>query len=149
MLTGIPDAQVAGFAPTAAGGAYEQSWLVSNVHGKEAPLCMASPLAVSASARNAGGAAVAAAAARRPFAVALSQRKEARCFDGSGREIALLEPNSLANYGLSVSGDGRFVAVASFTAEVKVWELKWSAEGGCKGVLFIRYNGPLYVQCML
>lgn len=47
-----------------------------------------------------------------------------------GRELAMLEPNSLTNHDLAVSADGRFVAVASFTAEVKIWELKWAKETG-------------------
>ncbi|GFH07156.1 uncharacterized protein HaLaN_01917, partial [Haematococcus lacustris] len=47
-----------------------------------------------------------------------------------GRELAVLEPNSLANHNLALSNDGRFVAVASFTAEVKLWELKWARDTG-------------------
>jgi hypothetical protein len=47
-----------------------------------------------------------------------------------GREIATLEPNSLRNHDLAVSPDGRFVAVASFTAEVKIWELRWAKDTG-------------------
>lgn len=45
----------------------------------------------------------------------------------------MLEPNSLANHDLAVSYDGRFVAVATFTAEVKIWEMKYGKEGGCSG----------------
>jgi hypothetical protein len=55
---------------------------------------------------------------RRALFVSLSTKKEARVYGSSGRELALLEPNSLANHDLAVSADGRFVAVASFTAEV-------------------------------
>lgn len=47
-----------------------------------------------------------------------------------GRELAMLEPNSLVNHGLAVSADGRFVAVASFTAEVKIWEVKYAKDTG-------------------
>ena len=45
-----------------------------------------------------------------------------------GKELAVLEPNSLGNHDLAVSKDGRFVSVASFTSEVKVWELKYGKE---------------------
>jgi hypothetical protein len=47
-----------------------------------------------------------------------------------GKEIAVLEPNSLGNHELAVSGDGRFIAVASFTSEVKIWEMKAAKDTG-------------------
>ena len=47
-----------------------------------------------------------------------------------GRELAVLEPNSLGNHDLAVSVDGRFIAVASFTSEVKLWEVKYSRDVG-------------------
>lgn len=55
------------------------------------------------------------------------------CWAGlQGRQLATFEPNSLTNHGLAVSGDGRFIAVASFTAEVKVKLVPrscWAAAG--------------------
>jgi hypothetical protein len=47
-----------------------------------------------------------------------------------GREIGVFEPNSLTNHGLAVSTDGRFLAVASFTAEVKIWEVRAAKQTG-------------------
>lgn len=54
-------------------------------------------------------------------AVLLSQKKEGRVFGtASGAMLAEFAPNSFQNHGLAVSADGRFIAVPSFTAEVKV-----------------------------
>ena len=47
-----------------------------------------------------------------------------------GKELAVLEPNSLGNHELEVSADGRFIAVASFTSEVKIWEVKVARDSG-------------------
>jgi hypothetical protein len=53
--------------------------------------------------------------------VLLSQKKEGRVFGtASGAMLAEFAPNSFQNHGLAVSADGRFIAVPSFTAEVKV-----------------------------
>ena len=40
----------------------------------------------------------------------------------------MLEPNSLGNHDLAVSLDGRFIAVASFTSEVKIWEMRFAKD---------------------
>lgn len=54
-------------------------------------------------------------------AVLLSQKKEGRVFGlASGGELAEFKPNSFANHGLAVSANGRFLCVASFTADVMV-----------------------------
>lgn len=54
-------------------------------------------------------------------AVLLSQKKEGRVFGlASGGELAEFKPNSFANHGLAVSANGRFICVASFTADVMV-----------------------------
>jgi hypothetical protein len=47
-----------------------------------------------------------------------------------GKELATLEPASLANHDLAVSPDGRFISVASFTCEAKLWEVKCARETG-------------------
>jgi hypothetical protein len=54
-------------------------------------------------------------------AVLLSHKKEGRVFGlATGTELADFQPNSLANHALAVASNGRFLAVASFTADVKV-----------------------------
>jgi hypothetical protein len=64
-------------------------------------------------------------------AVLLSSKKDGRVFSiANGQQLATFEPNSLGNHRLAVSGDGRFIGVASFTAEVKasfcLVVLRWS-----------------------
>ena len=60
-------------------------------------------------------------AAKAGVAVLLSTKKEGRVFSiAGGQQLGVFEPNSLANHGLAVSGNGRFIAVSSFTADVKV-----------------------------
>lgn len=64
----------------------------------------------------------------------LSQKKEGRVFGlASGSQLAEFAPNSFQNHGLAVSADGRFIAVPSFTAEVKVDGLLCWGRGGGKG----------------
>lgn len=38
------------------------------------------------------------------------------------------------NYTTAVSADGRFLSVGAFTAEMKIWEVKFSREGAYLGV---------------
>jgi hypothetical protein len=66
-------------------------------------------------------------AAKAGVAVLLSTKKEGRVYSiAGGQQLGLFEPNSLANHGLAVSGNGRFIGVASFTTEVKVRALDFS-----------------------
>ncbi|GAX85174.1 hypothetical protein CEUSTIGMA_g12592.t1 [Chlamydomonas eustigma] len=119
VMRGIPDTIVAMFSPTATktleGGTVEQLWQVSNVHGKE-PVLQA-----KASCSSSG---------RANVIVSLSTKKDAKVFNMQGKEMAALEPNSLGNHELALSGDGRFIAVASFTSEVKIWEVKTAKDTG-------------------
>jgi hypothetical protein len=50
-----------------------------------------------------------------------------------GREVAIFEPNALANHDLAVSNDGRFIAAATFSSDVKIWEMKYTREGEFRG----------------
>jgi len=73
-------------------------------------LCLPAARAAAAVAVSGGG-----------VAVLLSQKKEGRVLGlASGSQLAEFAPNSFQNHGLAVSADGRFIAVPSFTAEVKV-----------------------------
>jgi hypothetical protein len=55
------------------------------------------------------------------IAVLLSPKKEGRVFGlASGGSLAEFKPNSFHNHTLAVSANGRFICVASFTADVMV-----------------------------
>lgn len=47
-----------------------------------------------------------------------------------GDEVGRFEPSSLANYDLAVSLEGRFIAVASFSPDVKIWEVNYQKGTG-------------------
>lgn len=55
------------------------------------------------------------------IAVLLSPKKEGRVFGlAAGGSLAEFKPNSFHNHALAVSANGRFICVASFTADVMV-----------------------------
>jgi hypothetical protein len=57
------------------------------------------------------------------IAVLLSPKKEGRVLGlASGGSLAEFKPNSFENHALAVSANGRFICVASFTADVMVSE---------------------------
>ncbi|KAF5843867.1 WD40-repeat-containing domain protein [Dunaliella salina] len=121
LMQGTNMAMLAAYGPTAnkaeKGPPFEQKWMLENVHGKEALLSMCTvPRA--------------AACAGKGIAITCSTKKDARVFDMQGKELAKLDPNSLLNHSLVVSRDGRFAAVASFTSEIRFWELKWEKGTG-------------------
>jgi WD40 repeat protein len=50
----------------------------------------------------------------------------------TGAEIARLDTLQFKNHNAAVSPDGRLIAVATFSAEVKIWEVLRSKQGqGC------------------
>lgn len=46
--------------------------------------------------------------------------------------LSLFEPNSFRNHDMALSNNGRFVTVATFTADAKIWELQYK-KGEYKG----------------
>lgn len=124
LMKGVPDAIVAKYAtvqqkPGDAVG--EQQWQVPNVHGKELGMALRSVPAMSCIGRTG-------------VAVSCSTKKDVKVLSMQGNELATLEPASFANYDLALSNDGRFVAVATFTSEVKIWELRYNKDNvGFKG----------------
>ena len=73
----------------------------------------------------------------------LSTKKEGRVFGlASGAQLAEFAPNSFQNHGLAVSADGRFIAVPSFTAEVKVGG-GWDICGACRVCLWMFWQAQL------
>lgn len=124
-MRGVSDTIVALYRPTVkvAGAApqFDAAWTVEQVHGREP--CLALQSVPTAGAAIPTG-----------IVVSLSTKKEGRVFDLKGRPVATFEPASLANHGLALSLDGRFMAVASFSPDVKIWEMKYGREGEFKGL---------------
>ncbi|XP_039139048.1 transducin beta-like protein 2 [Dioscorea cayenensis subsp. rotundata] len=53
----------------------------------------------------------------------------------SGKELGTVDTNQLKNNMATISPNGRFLAAAAFTADVKVWEIVYSKDGSVKEVL--------------
>ncbi|EXB52649.1 Transducin beta-like protein 2 [Morus notabilis] len=52
----------------------------------------------------------------------------------TGKEVGHVDTNQLKNNMAAISPDGRFIAAAAFTADVKVWEIVYSKDGSVKEV---------------
>ena len=66
-----------------------------------------------------------------PVVVSSSDDTELRVWAvDTGAEIARLDTLQFKNHNAAVSPDGRFVAAAAFTADVKIWEVLRSKQGG-------------------
>lgn len=46
-------------------------------------------------------------------------------YASTGKLVEMVNTNQLVNNGMAISPDGRFFAAATFTADVKIWELSW------------------------
>ncbi|GBF98421.1 hypothetical protein Rsub_10486 [Raphidocelis subcapitata] len=137
VLRDIPEmARLVQYAPTkgaGGGGAvtFAQQWEVPRALDRD-PLLEA--VIVPGAQSSTGG-----------FAALLSPKRFGRVYSlAGGRQLGAFEPNSLENHALAVSPGGRFLAVASFTSDVKarplaflslgvcfehVWEIEWGRDG--------------------
>ncbi|EPS67113.1 hypothetical protein M569_07661, partial [Genlisea aurea] len=52
----------------------------------------------------------------------------------TGKELGNVDTNQLKNTMATVSPDGRFIAAAAFTADVKVWEVVYAKDGSVKEI---------------
>lgn len=52
----------------------------------------------------------------------------------TGSELARIDTGGFVQHAVALSKDGRFVAAATFTADVKVYELGWDRVGAFTGV---------------
>ncbi|GAB2271995.1 hypothetical protein Dimus_006821 [Dionaea muscipula] len=53
----------------------------------------------------------------------------------SGKLLGTIDTNQLKNNMASISPNGRFIAAAAFTADVKVWEIVYSKDGSVKEIV--------------
>ncbi|KAG1663887.1 hypothetical protein FOA52_014700 [Chlamydomonas sp. UWO 241] len=134
VMRGIPDTVMSLFVPGSGkpevlpsgqvkkidGADVAIAWTAENVHGREAVLVARG---IAPSEHQLTG--------RRPgLVVSLSTKKDCRVYSVQGNELATLEIASLGNHDLAVSIDGRFISVACFTSEVKIWEVKCDKNTG-------------------
>ncbi|KAK1273499.1 hypothetical protein QJS04_geneDACA020594 [Acorus gramineus] len=82
-------------------------------------------------------------AARASYGTADGSTIVASCSEGtdiklwhatSGKNLGTVDTNQLKNHMAAISPNGRFLAAAAFTADVKVWEIVYSKDGSAKEV---------------
>lgn len=70
-----------------------------------------------------------------PVVVSSTDDTEVRVWAAdTGVEIARLDTLQFKNHNAAISPDGRFIAAAAFTADVKIWEVERSKQGAPMGV---------------
>ncbi|KAL5792573.1 hypothetical protein ACOSP7_001167 [Xanthoceras sorbifolium] len=68
--------------------------------------------------------------------VSCSEGTDIKIWHGkSGKLCGSVDTNQLKNHMAAISPNGRFLAAAAFTADVKVWEMVYSKDGSIKEVL--------------
>lgn len=68
--------------------------------------------------------------------VSCSEGTDIKLWHGnSGKMLGNVDTNQLKNNMASISPNGRFIAAAAFTADVKVWEIVYSKDGSVKEVI--------------
>ena len=90
----------------------EEAWGVDSVHQKQAGVC----LRAAHSSRGGYG-----------VLLSASVKTDLRIYNTAGRELGSIDSGGLTNYTAAISKDGRWVAAATFTSDVKV---RW---GGGRG----------------
>lgn len=102
----------------------EIKWEHNKVHDKRAILTL---VGTKATYGSADGSAV---------IVSCSEGTDIALWHGrTGKNLGLVDTNQLKNTMATVSPNGRFIAAAAFTADVKVWEIVYSKDGSVKEVL--------------
>ncbi|CAD7701929.1 unnamed protein product [Ostreobium quekettii] len=96
----------------------EEEWKLDEIFRNEPALRMVSAVSSTGS---------------RALILCCSEKKEAKLISDKGDVLSVIEPNSFRNHDVTLSGDGRFLSVASFTADAKVWEVQFSRDGTFKG----------------
>lgn len=65
-----------------------------------------------------------------------SEATEIKLWHGkTGKLLGTVDTNQLRNHMAAISPNGRFVAAAAFTADVKIWEITYSKDGSVKEVV--------------
>ncbi|KAG8061904.1 hypothetical protein GUJ93_ZPchr0003g17615 [Zizania palustris] len=101
----------------------EIKWEHRKIHGKESVLNL-----VAARATYGTGDAS-------TILISCSEATDIKVWHGkSGKELGTVDTNQLKNNMADISPNGRFIAAAAFTADVKVWEIVYSKDSSVKEV---------------
>ncbi|KAK9839144.1 hypothetical protein WJX74_010445 [Apatococcus lobatus] len=66
--------------------------------------------------------------------VVLSETSQMRLVSLTGQPLTIIETAGLTNHGAALSHDGRFLAAATFAADIKVHEIRYNRQGGFESV---------------
>lgn len=101
----------------------EIKWSHPKIHGKESVLNLAAACATHGSGDGS------------TIIISCSEATDIKVWHGkSGKELGAVDTNQLKNNMADISPNGRFIAAAAFTADVKVWEIVYSKDGSAKEV---------------
>ncbi|PWZ52728.1 Transducin beta-like protein 2 [Zea mays] len=101
----------------------EIKWSHPKIHGKESVLNLAAARATHGSGDGS------------TIIISCSEATDIKVWHGkSGKEFGTVDTNQLKNNMADISPNGRFIAAAAFTADVKVWEIVYSKDGSVKEV---------------
>ncbi|KAL6909606.1 hypothetical protein ACP4OV_001887 [Aristida adscensionis] len=101
----------------------EIKWSHQKIHGKESVLNLAAARATYGSGDGS------------TIIISCSEATDIKVWHGkSGKELGTVDTNQLKNNMADISPNGRFIAAAAFTADVKVWEVVYSKDSSVKEV---------------
>ncbi|KAJ1292612.1 hypothetical protein BS78_01G003200 [Paspalum vaginatum] len=101
----------------------EIKWSHHKIHGKESVLNLAASRATHGSGDGS------------TILISCSEATDIKIWHGkSGKELGTVDTNQLKNNMADLSPNGRFIAAAAFTADVKVWEIVYSKDSSVKEV---------------
>ncbi|TVU44239.1 hypothetical protein EJB05_03675 [Eragrostis curvula] len=101
----------------------EIKWSHPKIHGKESVLNLAAARATYGSGDGS------------TIIISCSEATDIKIWHGkSGKELGTVDANQLKNNMADISPNGRFIAAAAFTADVKVWEIVYSKDSSVKEV---------------
>uniref|UniRef100_A0A0E0P462 Anaphase-promoting complex subunit 4 WD40 domain-containing protein n=1 Tax=Oryza rufipogon TaxID=4529 RepID=A0A0E0P462_ORYRU len=101
----------------------EIKWEHRKIHGKESVLNLAAARATYGTGDGS------------TILISCSEATDIKIWHGkSGKELGTVDTNQLKNNMADISPNGRFIAAAAFTADVKVWEIVYSKDSSVKEV---------------
>ncbi|CAL4920225.1 unnamed protein product [Urochloa decumbens] len=101
----------------------EIKWSHQKIHGKESVINLAAARATHGPGDGS------------TIIISCSEATDIKVWHGkSGKELGTVDTNQLKNNMADISPNGRFIAAAAFTADVKVWEIVYSKDSSVKEV---------------
>uniref|UniRef100_A0A0D9W1M2 Uncharacterized protein n=1 Tax=Leersia perrieri TaxID=77586 RepID=A0A0D9W1M2_9ORYZ len=112
----------------------EIKWEHRKIHGKESVLNLAAARATYGTGDGS------------TILISCSEATDIKVWHGkSGKELGTVDTNQLKNNMADISPNGRFIAAAAFTADVKVWEIVYAKDKSVKEIITASKDGTIRV----